>query len=113
MCLICPLDESPKDPSPKDPSPKDPSPKDPSHYRIAVQISSYEAKIEVTANELKHSHLVAKLVWFTFPSMGAPNFHFSALESPVKSVNYENQEKLEKNDFFSDFIFFIKIAKLF
>ena len=28
MCLICPLDQSPRDPSPKDPSHKDPSPKD-------------------------------------------------------------------------------------
>ena len=30
MCLICPLDQSPRDPSPKVPSAKDPLPKDPS-----------------------------------------------------------------------------------
>ena len=28
--------------------------------------------------------------------MGAPKFYFGALESPVKSRDYENQEKLEK-----------------
>ena len=44
--------------------------------------------------------------------MGAPNFYFGALESPVKSRDYENQEKLEKRmTFFQISFFFIKIAK--